>query len=95
MKKMYSTACLSLGVYQSLANTLSAPANKEDQARLVWTQRQIKTTSQCIQDASPAAQNLLAAQIVGLKNIVHSLDLIQMNSEHDTPLPKGPGPSHP
>jgi transcriptional regulator with XRE-family HTH domain len=95
MKKSYATACFSLGVYQTLAQSLSAAVSKEDQARLVWAQRQIRDTSQCIQDTNPTAQHLLAAEIVGLKDIVHSLDLIQLNSEHHTPLPKGPVPSQP
>jgi DNA-binding XRE family transcriptional regulator len=92
MKKSHTTACFALGVYQVLAQSLPTPVSKEEQARLLWAQRQINDTLQRINDTSPAAQNLLAAEIVGLKNVVHSLDLIQLNSEHNTPITKGPEP---
>ena len=92
MKKSHTTACFALGVYQLLAQSLSTPATEEDQARLVWAQRQINDTRQRINDFNPAAQNLLAAEIVGLKNVAHSLDLIQLNAEYKTPITKGPEP---
>lgn len=92
MKKSHATACFSLKVYQALAQELPTPESQDEQVRLRWTQRQIKQTTQFIHDTSPTVQDLLAAEIVGLKNLVHNLDLLQMNSEHQTPLPKGQGP---
>ena len=75
-----------------VAQSLSTPASEADQGRLVWAQRQIEDTRQHINDTSPSVQNLLAAEIVGLKNVARSLDLLQINSEHDTSLPNGPRP---
>lgn len=97
MKKAHTTACFSLEVYKTLAQALPTPITKEEQARLLWAQRQIKVTMQHIKDTDPAAQNLLATEIVALKNVAHSLDLIQLNSEHHTPLtgePTAPAELH-
>jgi DNA-binding XRE family transcriptional regulator len=92
MKKSHAAACFALGVYRALAQALPTPVSKQEHARLTWAQRQIKDTLQRIDDTNPVAQDLLAAEIVGLKNVVHSLDLVQLNAEHNTPITKGPEP---
>lgn len=92
MKKSHATASFALGVYHALAQSLSTSVSKENQARQAWAQRQINETLQRIDDTSPVAQNLLAAEIVGLKNAVHSLDLMQLNAEHNTPMTTAPEP---
>lgn len=86
MKKSHASACFALGVFQVLAQSLPTPVSQEEHFRIEWAQAQIKNTMQRINDTSPAMQDLLAAEIVELKNIAHSLDLIQLNDEHNTPI---------
>jgi DNA-binding transcriptional regulator YiaG len=73
MQRSYISACFLLRVYQHLATTLTT-ATDDDIARLQWTQQQIKETQQHIKDNHPTEQELLAAEISGLRSMMQVVE---------------------
>lgn len=73
MKKSYASACNSLRFYQLLAGLL-----KGDSVRLKWTKHKINEMTQRMQDNNTVAQELLTAEIAGLKGMVRALEGSQL-----------------
>jgi DNA-binding XRE family transcriptional regulator len=75
MKKSHSTASLALGVYEVLAQTLPTPVTQQEHAQLRWAQRKIAETTHRINNTNTGAQNILAAEIVGLNKTKPTLNI--------------------
>jgi transcriptional regulator with XRE-family HTH domain len=74
MQKSYASACFRHGVYQLLAQSLTPARSEDDLARLQWIQWKITETTQQVKDNNITAQDLLTAEIAGLKSVVDVLE---------------------
>jgi biotin synthase-related radical SAM superfamily protein len=74
MQKAHASACLHLGVYQSLAMTLTLTPDKSDFARLRWAEQKIEETMKRLKDNNTTTQDLLTAEIAGLKSMRQVLE---------------------
>lgn len=78
MKESYVNACASLGLCQLLAEPLEPGHSVDDRARLKWLEWKIEEMKLLIQENNAAEQELLTAEIAGLKGLVNSLEGSQL-----------------